>query len=68
MVFKLSLYAVNTAIEAKDLQERPLVEIVPQQHHEFLPFLCKKLADMLPPHRPGIEHEVRLNNSETPTW
>jgi len=26
------------------------------------------LADRLPPHRPGIDHEVRLKDGETPTW
>jgi hypothetical protein len=36
-VFKASLYDINKAIVAKDLQERPLEEIVPKQYHDFLP-------------------------------
>jgi hypothetical protein len=36
-IFKPSLYDINKAIEAKDLKERPLEEIVPKQYHEFLP-------------------------------
>jgi hypothetical protein len=67
-VFKASLYDIKKAIEAKDLKERPLEEIVPKQYHEFLPLLNKVLADRLPPHRSGIDHEVRLNDGETPTW
>jgi len=67
-LFKASLYDINKAIEAKDLKERPLEEIVPKQYHEFLPLFNKVLADRLPPHRPGIDHEVRLKDGETPTW
>jgi hypothetical protein len=67
-VFKASLYDVIQAIEAKDLKERPLEEIVPKQYHEFLPLFNKILTDRLPPHRPGIDHEVRLKDGEITTW
>jgi hypothetical protein len=67
-VFKASLYNFNKAIEAKDLKERPLEESVPEQYHEFLLLFNKVLADRLPPHRPGIDHEVRFKDGETPTW
>jgi len=67
-VFKAFLYNINTAIEVMDFKERPLEEIVPKQYHEFLPLFNKVLADRLPPHRPGIDHEVRLKEGETPTW
>jgi hypothetical protein len=67
-VFKASLYDINKAIEAKDLKECPLEEIVPEQYYEFLPLFNKVLAERLPPHRPGIDHEVRLKDGETPTW
>jgi hypothetical protein len=36
-VLKASLYEINKAIEAKDLNEQPLEEILPEQYHEFLP-------------------------------
>jgi len=48
--FKASLYDINKAIEAKDLKESPLEEIVPKQYHEFLPLFSKVLADRLPLH------------------
>jgi len=67
-VFKASLYDINKAIEARDLKEPPLEEIVPVQYHEFLPLFNTVSADRLPPHRPGIDHELRLNEGETPTW
>jgi len=68
MLFKASLYDNNKAIEGKDFKERPLEEIVPEQYHEFLPRFEKVLADCLPPHRPGIDHEVCLKEGETLTW
>jgi hypothetical protein len=35
-LFKASVYDINKAIEVKDLKERPLEEIVPEQYHESL--------------------------------
>jgi len=67
-VFKASLYDITKAIEANHLKERPLKEIVSKQYHEFLPLFNKVLADRLPPHRFGIDHEVRLKDGETPAW
>ena len=67
-VFRASLYDINKAIEAKDLKELPLTEIVPVQYHEFLPLFNTVLADRLPLHQPGVDHEVRLKEGETPTW
>ena len=66
-IFKASLYDINKAIEAKDLKEHPLEEIVPKQYHELLPLFSKVLADRLTPHWPGIDHEVRLKDGETLT-
>jgi len=67
-IFEASLFDNNKAIEAKNLKECPREEIVPEQYHEFLALFRKILADRLPPHRPGIDHEARLNEGETPTW
>ena len=49
-ICKASLYIINKAIEAKDLKECPLKEIVPKQCHEFHPLFSKELAYRLPPH------------------
>jgi len=67
-VFMASLYDVDKAIEEKDLKEQPWEEIIPEQYHEFLPLFSKFLAVWLPPHQPGIDHEVWLKEDETPTW
>jgi hypothetical protein len=49
-ICKPSLYDINQAIEAKDLKEKPLEELIPKQYHEFRPLFGKVLADRLPPH------------------
>jgi hypothetical protein len=67
-IFKASLYDINKAIEMKDLKEKPLEEVIPQEYHEFLPLLSKVLVDRLPPHRPNIDHKVRLREWEKPSW
>jgi len=67
-IFKASLYDINKAIEVNDLKEHPLEEVIPKQYHEFLPLFSKVLADWLPPHQPGIDHDVRLKDGETPPW
>jgi len=67
-LFQALVYDINQAINSQDLKECPLEEIVPKQYDEFLPLFSKVLADRLPLHRPGIDHEVRLNDGETPTW
>jgi len=67
-VFKASQYDIIKAIEGKDSKEQPLEEIVPKQYHELLPLISKALADMVPPHPPGIDYEVLLRDGEIPTW
>jgi hypothetical protein len=57
-VCRASLYDIHKAIEAKDLQEQPLEEVIPKQYHEVLPVFSKVLGDKLRPHRPNIDHEV----------
>lgn len=67
-MFRASLYDMNEAIEAKDLKERRLKEVIPKQYHQFPPCFSKILVDRLPLHRPGIDHEVRVNEGATLTW
>jgi len=67
-ILKASLYDINKAIEAKDLKECPLEEIVPEQYHEFLLLFTKFLADRLPLHQPGIDHDVALSDAVIPAF
>jgi len=60
MVFKPSLYDINTAIDSKDFKEQTLEEMVPKQYHEFLRLFNTVLADRLPPYRPVLDDEVPL--------
>jgi len=63
-LFTASVYDINKTIEAKDVKERPLEEIVPRQYHEFLPVFNTGLSDGHPPHLLGIDHEVHLNQRQ----
>jgi hypothetical protein len=67
-IFRACLYDINKAIEAKDLKEKPLEDVIPKQYHEFLPLFSKVLPDRIPPRRPNINHEVRLKEGEIPSW
>jgi hypothetical protein len=40
-IVKASLHDINRAIEAKDLKEKPLQEVIPQQYQEFIPLFSK---------------------------
>ena len=33
---------------------------IPAQFHDFLPLFSPKEAAKLPPHRPGVDHEIRM--------
>jgi hypothetical protein len=57
-IFNASLHDINKAIDAKDLKEEPLEEVIPRQYHQFLPLFNKVLADRLLPHRPNIDHTM----------
>jgi len=67
-VFRASLDEINKAFERNDLKEHPLEKIIPKHYCEFLPQFCMVLDDSVPPHRPGIDHEVRLKDAETQRW
>jgi hypothetical protein len=66
-VHNASLYEINKSIKGKDLKELPLAEIVLEQYYKFRPPFSKVLANRLPPHRVGIDHEVRLQDGEIQT-
>jgi hypothetical protein len=54
----MTLYGINKARGIKDLQEKPLEEVISKEYHEFLPLFSKAIAETLPPHDPTI---TRLN-------
>jgi len=67
-IFKALLYNINKAIEANNLKEWPLEEIVLTQFYKFLLLFSKVVADWHPLHWPGIDHEVHLIDDVTPSW
>ena len=37
---------------------------LPEHYHENLPLFDMKIADQLPPHRPGIDHKIEFEKDE----
>jgi hypothetical protein len=48
----VSLYKINKILELKELQEKPVTEAIPKEHHEFLPLFDMAISDKLLPHHP----------------
>jgi len=68
IIIKAAIYDNNNAIESKDWKEQPLEALVPKQYHACLQLLSTILVDLVPPDRAGIDHEVQLDEWETPLW
>jgi hypothetical protein len=64
-VYAITLYKINKALEIKDLQEKPLEEVIPTEYHQFLPLFSTVITETLPPHRP-YDHKIKLQEGFTP--
>jgi hypothetical protein len=40
-VYVVTLYEINKALEVKDLQEKPMEQLIPEEYHEFCPSSIK---------------------------
>ena len=49
-VYAVTLYEINKAFGLKDLQEKPLEEVIPKEYHEYLQLFNKVIAEQLPLH------------------
>ena len=54
-------------MELKDLQEKPLEQLIPKEYHEFLPLFDKVVAEKLPPHR-LYDHKITLQEGFVPPF
>src|SRR6202158_3469414 len=63
-VYAVTLYEINKVSGLKDLQEKPLEEVIPKEYHEFLPLFSKVIAEQLPPHR-SHDHKITLQEGFT---
>jgi hypothetical protein len=69
--FSASLQDIEKALAPKKHSDPR--EKLPKHYHEFLPLFDGKAADKLPPHRPGVDHEIPLLKDEdgqekSPPW
>jgi hypothetical protein len=62
--YAVTLYEINKALEAKDLQEKPLEEIIPKEYYKFLPLFIKVIAEMLRLHQ-SYDHKMMLHEGFT---
>ena len=63
----VTLYEMNKVLEQKDLQEKPLVEDISKEYHEFLPLFNKFTTEQLLPHCP-YDHKIVLQEGFTPPF
>ncbi|KAL2126283.1 hypothetical protein VTI74DRAFT_1265 [Chaetomium olivicolor] len=62
LLFAASLADIEKALAPKkhgDPRQK-----LPQHYYEFLPLFDRNAADQLPPHRPGVDHEIPLEKDE----
>jgi transposase InsO family protein len=57
-MFKISLQDIEKALSQKKTND--FYSKLPTQYQEFLSLFDPKVANQLPPHREGIDHEIRL--------
>ena len=57
-VFSVSLRDIEQALKPKKCVDPPTV--LPPQYHEFLDIFSKDDTDKLPPLRPGVDHEIKM--------
>ena len=62
MVFAASIADINKALDKLNRKERAmdLKELIPQQYHDYLQVFDPKQANKLPPHRKGVDHEIKI--------
>jgi hypothetical protein len=66
-VYAITLYEINKALGIKDLQEKPLEEVIPKEYHEFQPLFSKVITETLPLHQP-YNHIISLQEGFTPLF
>jgi hypothetical protein len=66
-VYAVTLYKINKALKIKDIQQKPLQQLISKEYHEFLPLFDKVIAEKLPPHRP-YNHKITLQQDFTPPF
>jgi hypothetical protein len=44
-VYAVTLYKINNELKLKDLQQKPLTEVIPTEYHKFLPLFDKVIAE-----------------------
>src|SRR6185437_10111392 len=65
-VFAVSLTDINKALRRKTKGDPR--ELLPKHFHKTLPLFDAQKAKELPPHRPGIDHTIEIEEGKSIPW
>ncbi|KAI1003822.1 hypothetical protein K3495_g4387 [Podosphaera aphanis] len=66
-VFSVSLADIQKAL-APSKREATSLENLPQEYREFASLFKNEISDKLPPHRPGHDHDIKLEQGKEIPW
>ncbi|KAL2695017.1 hypothetical protein AAEP93_007409 [Penicillium crustosum] len=71
--FATSLYEIDHIIDVKSVQTRDpeidqILMTLPKEYHDLVEVFSKKKSDELPPHRPGVDHDIILEAEAQPGY
>lgn len=66
-LFSVTLADIQKALAPAKKSTKSL-ERLPPQYAEYIELFKKKLTDKLPPHRPGCDHEIRIESGKEIPW
>lgn len=66
--FAASIRDIEIALHGKQGPRTNPAEKLPKEYHQFLHLFDRSAADKLPPHRPGHDHEIKLQEGKQPPF
>lgn len=68
-VFAVTLRDIDIALKPKvPLTTEQILELLPKRFHKYAAVFDPKRAERLPPHRPGIDHEIPIEEGKPLPW
>lgn len=68
-IFSASLQDIEKALAPKkSFTIKEIISMLPTEYKDFAKFFSSIAAKTLPPHRPGIDHEIPIEGDKEPPW
>ena len=64
----LSLDTISRPLGHIVLEDHEVQKVVPEVYHDYLPLFSEKTTRKLPPHRPGVDHEIKQDPEFKPPF